>query len=313
MRSPRRLLLAALFVTLAPAALAQPNRLYDQEEVGDLLYAVEDSLETLPVVTYRYHVLQHPTDNSVFARARLYTEVGDGDVRAGRERLGIVEFFNYVRVTNLGIGDTLVMPSHLDLDHRAYAPFPRHYPGAAELDKLFIIHKGVQAWAAYEHGRLRRWGLVNTGAPGYRTPAGRFNFNWQELERVSSESPPGERWLMRWVFNFHNERGIHVHQYSMPRSGPASHGCVRLITADARWIYDWADPWVTTNGQGAKGGRVLEQGTMVLVLGDEPDGRPRVFDHTPSGPVRRVVELPEDPWSVPPGTPQQEAWDRRRT
>lgn len=307
------LLTALLVVFHAHGVGAQPSRLYNQEEVGDLLYAVEDSLETLPEVTYRYRVLEHPTNNSVFARARLYGEVGGGDVRAGREKLGVVEFFNYVRVTDLSIGDTLVMPSHLELDHRAYAPFPRHYPGAAELDKLFIIHKGVQAWAAYEGGRLKRWGLVNTGAPGYRTPSGRFNFNWQVLERVSSESPPGQEWLMRWVFNFHNERGIHVHQYSMPRSGPASHGCVRLITADARWIYDWAEPWVTTNGRGAIGGQIRRQGTPVLILGEEPDDRPRVFDHTPSGPVRRVVTLPEDPWSVPPGSAQQAVWDRRRS
>ncbi|HLT47511.1 MAG TPA: L,D-transpeptidase [Rubricoccaceae bacterium] len=312
-RLPSLLTALLLAVVAAPDAGAQPNRLYNQEEVGELLYAVESDLETLPEVTYRYYVLEHPTNNSVFARARLYKEVGDGDVYAGRQRLGVVEFFNYVRVRHLSIGDTLVMPSHLDLDHRAYAPFPRYYPGANELDKLFIIHKGVQAWAAYEHGRLKRWGLVNTGAPGYRTPSGRFNFNWQQLERVSSESPPGEEWLMRWVFNFENERGIHIHQYSMPSGGPASHGCVRLITADARWIYGWADPWVTTNGRGAIGGRILKQGTMVLVLGEEPPGRPRVFEHTPVGPVRRVVELPEDPWSVPPGSAQQRAWDRRRS
>ena len=215
MRSPRLpVLLAVLAVAVlhAPGAGAQPDRLYNQDDLAALLYAVEDSLENIPEVTYRYYVLAHPTNNSVFARARLYNQVGDGDVWAGREKLGMAEFFNYVRVTDLGIGDTLVMPSHLELDHRAYAPFPRHYPGAQALDKLFIIHKGVQAWAAYEHGRLKRWGLVNTGAPGYRTPAGRFNFNWQELERVSSESPPGQEWLMRWVFNVHNERGIHIHQ-----------------------------------------------------------------------------------------------------
>ena len=232
----------------------------------------------------------------------------------------MVEFFNRVRVHDLGIGDTLILPSHFDLDPRAYAPFPRHYAGAADFDKLFIIHKGVQAWAAYEHGRLERWGLVNTGAAGSRTPAGRFNFNWQEERRVSTLSPPGETWLMRYVFNFHHERGIHIHQYQMPTGEPASHGCVRLILADARWIYDWADPWRTTVGSGRRGigtaeGRILQQGTTVLVLGDgeEPSGGPvQRFVDTPSGPQLRVVTLPDHPYDVPPGSPQQVLFDRQR-
>src|SRR5690606_7316756 len=108
--------------------------------------------------------------NSIWARHELYRMVGDGDIGVGKEKLGMVEFFNRVSVGELAVGDTLILPSHLGLDHRAYAPFPRHYPGASELDKLFIIHKGVQAWAAYEHGRLKRWGLVNTGTAGSRTP-----------------------------------------------------------------------------------------------------------------------------------------------
>ncbi|MDX1418945.1 MAG: L,D-transpeptidase [Rubricoccaceae bacterium] len=305
-----------LALAVAPGAEAQDRRLYNQDELAELLYGQQDDLDRLPEVTYRYYVLDHPTGNSVFARTRLYREAGGGDVEVGKDRLDMVEFFNRVRVGDLAIGDTLVMPSHLGLDHRAYAPFPRVYPGAADLGKLFVIHKGVQAWAAYEEGRLLRWGLVNTGKESTPTPAGRFNFNWKELERISSESPPGEEWLMRYVFNFHNERGIHIHQYQMPTGEPASHGCVRLILADARWIYDWADPWVTTNGRGAKGGQIRQQGTMVLVLGEgeEPkDGPPQRFLYTPDGPRLRVVDLPADPWSVPPGSDQQRAWDRRRS
>ena len=321
-RSHTFCLLAVLAAALLAAdADAQSRRLYNQDALAELLYARRDSLELLPAVTYRYYVLQHPTNNSIRARHDLYAMVGDGDAEAGKERLGMVEFFNRVRVHDLGIGDTLILPSHFDLDPRAYAPFPRHYAGAADFDKLFIIHKGVQAWAAYEHGRLERWGLVNTGAAGSRTPAGRFNFNWQEERRVSTLSPPGETWLMRYVFNFHHERGIHIHQYQMPTGEPASHGCVRLILADARWIYDWADPWRTTVGSGRRGigtaeGRILQQGTTVLVLGDgeEPvDGPPQRFLHTDDGPALRVVELPADPWSVPPGTAQQRTFDRRRS
>ncbi|MEM6328546.1 MAG: L,D-transpeptidase [Bacteroidota bacterium] len=316
----RRTALLALFLLAADAATAQtPGRLYDQEAIGDLLYGVRQPLDEIPDVEWNAWVLEHPTNNSIFARAELYKWAGDGDQFVGKDRLAMVQFMNRVYLSDLRIGDTLVVPNHLDLDPRAYAPFPRRYDGAASFDKLFVIHKGVQAWAAYENGNLERWGLANTGAVDSRTPAGRYNFNWKELDRISTLSPPGERWRMRWVFNFHLERGIHVHQYRMPIGQPASHGCVRLITQDAKWIYDWADGWRTTAGTAERGlpsadGRILEQGTTVLVLGDgdEPTGAPERFEWTNGEPSLRVVDLPADPYSVRPGTPQQEMFDRRR-
>ena len=321
MRVFRLLLAAAFLLPLAPAPGAQTaGRLYDQAEIGELLYGVRQDLVDVPEVEWRAWVLDHETGNPIFARAELYKWAGDGDVVTGRERLAMVQFMNRVYLNDLAVGDTLIVPSRLGLDPRAYAPFPRRYEGAAGFDKLFVIHKGVQAWAAYEDGDLERWGLVNTGAAESPTPAGRFNFNWKELDRVSTLSPPGERWRMRWVFNFHHARGIHVHQYRMPNGEPASHGCVRLITDDAKWIYDWADGWRTTAGNAATGlpsadGRVIEQGTTVLVLGDgeEPVGGPPArFVWDGDQPRLRVVDLPADPYTVPPGTPQQELFDRRR-
>ena len=312
---------AALLLCLASGAVAQsPGRLYDQEEIGELLYGVRQELAEIPEVGWNAYVLDHETGNSIFARADLYRAAGDGDQSLGKERLAMVQFLNRIYLNDLSIGDTLVLPTHLGLDPRAYAPFPRRYEGAAEFDKLFIIDKGVQAWAAYENGDLERWGLVNTGAIDSQTPAGRYNFNWKELDRISTLSPPGERWRMRWVFNFYHERGIHVHQYRMPIGEPASHGCVRLITDDAKWIYDWAEPWRTTAGSGARGlpsanGRVLEQGTTVLVLGDgeEPvDGPPARFEWNGDKPSLRVVDLPAHPYEVPPGTDQQRTFDRKR-
>lgn len=304
---------------MALPADAQRRRLYNQDELAELLYSREDSLETIPEVSYRYYVLDYPSGNSIWARHELYTMVGEGDANAGKDRLGMVEFFNRVQVHDLGVGDTLILPSHYDLDHRAYAPFPRYYPGASSFDKLFIIHKGVQAWAAYEEGRLKRWGLVNTGAEDSRTPGGRYNFNWREQRRVSTLSPPGETWLMRWVFNFHHSRGIHIHQYIMPTGAPASHGCVRTIMSDAQWIYEWAEPWQTTVGSGTRGlpsasGRILRQGTTVLVLGDgqEPDGPPQRFNVSGDSPELITVGLPANPYDVPPGTGQQVMFDRQR-
>ena len=310
----------ALTLLTAAASAQTSDRLYNQDQIGELLYSVRQPIEEIPEVTWSTWVLEHETGNSIFARADLYKWAGDGNPFDGKDRLAMVQFLNRIYLDDLRTGDSLVVPSHLGLDPRAYAPFPLRYEGARDFDKLFVIHKGVQAWAAYQHGDLERWGLVNTGAVDSQTPAGRYNFNWKEINRVSTLSPPGEIWRMRWVFNFHHERGIHIHQYRMPIGEPASHGCVRLITDDAKWIYDWADGWRTTAGNAARGlpsadGRVLEQGTTVLVLGDgeEPVGGPPArFTWTNGQPTLRVVDLPADPYSVRPGTPQQEMFDRRR-
>ncbi|WP_412068464.1 L,D-transpeptidase [Rubrivirga sp. IMCC43871] len=317
---PIRLLSAALLaLVLAVPSWAQGDRsLYNQDRLAELLYARRDALEDIPEVTYRNHVLAHESGNSILARHELYKAVGDGDARDGRDRVnGMVAFLNGVFISDLSIGDTIVLPDVVDADPRAYSPFPRDYPGARGFDKLFVIDKSVQAWAGYEHGRLARWGLVSTGAEGSETPNGRFNFNWKERHRVSTLSPPGQSWDMRWVFNFHDARGIHIHQYyALPTTGAASHGCVRLMTADAQWIYDWADGWQTSNGGAdramASRGRILKQGTTVLVLGDEPDGAPQRFRDVNGQPQLIRVELPDDPYSVAPGTDQQRAFDRRR-
>lgn len=286
---------------------------YNQDRIAEMLFGTRDELENIPEVTYRYWVMNHPTGNSIFARHKLYMAMGGGDVERGRAHVPFLEFLTRQRIDRMAIGDTIVLPYPLGLDLRAYAPFPRYYPGSAHIGKIVVIHKKVQAWAAYEDGKLVRWGLVNTGRPGFETPGGRYNINWRTPERISSESPPGEIWRMRWVLNFYNERGFHMHQYAMPTGGPASAGCVRLLMADAKWLYDWVDPWVTTAGRGVMGGDIIRQGTMVLVLGDgeEPRGPAPRFRHTADGPEKIVVELPEDPFSVPPGSSQQRFFDRK--
>ena len=308
------LLLAGLTVVAPSPAAAQGY--FDQYAIEDILSTRVDELNDLPDVYYEYAVLDDLSGNHVVARNRLYQRIGEGDTELGRERAQLIELLNRQTVENTPLGDTLVVPTQYNLDFRAYSPFPRYYPGAHDIGKVFIIHKKVQAFAAYQYGKLARWGIVNTGDPdSTATPNGRFNFNWKQRERVSTLSPPGEEWRMRWVFNFVASRGIHVHQYSMPTGGPTSHGCVRLVDADAKWIYDWAEPWNTTKGHigpASIQGQLLNPGTMVLVLGEEPAGDPEPFTYKERYPVLKRVSLPNNPYEVPPGTQQQKRWDQRR-
>ena len=319
MRPRATSLLVGLGLLLLATGVSRPvaaQGYFDQYAIEDILARNVDNLDDLPEVYYEYAVLNDPSGNSVVARNRFYSRIGNGDTEKGRERAQLIELLNRQTVENTLLGDTLVVPTRYGLDFRAYSPFPRYYPGAHSFEKLFIIHKKIQAFAAYEYGKLSRWGIVNTGNPdSTATPTGRFNFNWKVEERVSTMSPPGEEWTMRWVFNFHAARGIHIHQYSMPTGGPTSHGCVRLIDADAKWIYDWADPWETTRGHmgpSSGQGKILNPGTMVLVIGDDPEGPPQPFEYKVRYPVLKRVDLPSNPHDVSPGTNQQEMWDRLR-
>lgn len=309
-----RALALAIFSLNATIASAQ---YIDQSAVEAVLEREQMPLEEIPDVYYDYYVFTHPDSNTVLARNALYKHIGEGNTRVGQDRSLLLEMINRVRMSELEIGDTLIIPDNPDnyeLDFRAYSPFPRYYPGARDFDKIFLIDKSIQAWAAYEYGQLARWGVVNTGSAESPTPTGRYNFNWKEPYRVSSLSPRDEPWEMYWVFNIHEARGIHIHQYAFPTGGPTSHGCVRLIDSDAKWIYNWADPW-TRSGKGtgiAQGGRIVKQGTTVLVINEDPAGKPQPFEFMKRYPILRKVELPADPYDVPPGTPQQEHFDRLR-
>ncbi len=307
----RTLILLSILVATAPA---QAQSFINQTAASKIVSTQNGAVDNLPEVHYRYYVLTDRRNNTNLARNTMYKVLGRGDVELGKERSVLVGLMNRVLIHALAVGDTVVVPTEFDLDFRAYSPFPRYYTGARDFAKLFVIDKTLQAFAAYEYGKLARWGIVNTGAKESPTPNGRFNFNWKTDYRISSLSPPDEPWEMWWVFNFHQERGIHIHQFAMPTGGPTSHGCVRLIDDDAMWVYNWADSWKTTLGNdfGSEQGRIISQGTTVLVVGDDPASKPQPFVWNKKIPVLKIAELPEDPYDVPPGSPQQAFYDRAR-
>ncbi|WP_412061266.1 L,D-transpeptidase [Rubrivirga sp. IMCC45206] len=296
----RFLTLTLLGVLAVGSAAAQT---YDQSVLGAILER-QARLPDTPVryATYR---IEHPSGNSLVARHALYEQIGEGDAALGRDRLTLGQLLGAPRIEDLRIGDRLVLPARpadFDLSPIAYAPYPRAWPGAAEIEKAVVVDKTTQTWAAYDRGRLARWGPASTGAAETPTPSGRFTMNWRTLERESSEAPPGERWLMRYVMNIHAARGIHLHQYDVvPTGPPQGHGCVRMVTADAQWLYAWSDGWQTTAGPGALGGRPTAPGTLVIVQGTEPDGPALRFVNGPGGPERVMVTLPPDPMAVPRG------------
>ncbi len=296
-------LLAAPAFVVEQAVAQDPH--FRQAHIQQVIERRTGDLDDIPEVFYDYWIVEQ--DSRLEARLALYH-------RFGEHNRGLLQILNRNDLENLMLGDTLIVPSDPDLDFRAYSPFPRYWPGAMDIDKVVILDKHVQAFAAYEWGRLERWGIINTGTQSARTPSGRFNVNWKQDYRVSTLSPPDEPWEMFWVMNLHEARGIHMHQYALPMGGPASHGCIRLSDPDARWLYAWTDTWDKTGGSeiSSAGATVHELGTIVLIIGEDIQGMPNPFIYRDDYPVLKRVQLPASPYDVPAGTPLQERFDRQR-
>lgn len=333
----KHLFLYLLGLWLAPFSFAQPTETPPSNEpvVRGLdhfnqaaLRAIQDnqvgSPEEIPQVFYDYYVVTEPS--RLRARLNLYDKFGiNGDDPKSKQGQVLIQLINRNLLEELHPSDTLVVPTEFGLDLRAYSPFPRYYQAGKEHPKVVILDKEIQAFAAYENGILRRWGIINTGADASATPEGRFNVNWKAKTKDSSLSPAfdpkqksEEVWTMTWVMNFHERRGIHMHQYAMPTGGPASHGCVRMNDADAEWLFNWVETWDTSKGpeieecSNKADCKITKQGSLVLVLGPDPKGKPKPFVYKTRYPILKIIDLPSNPMLLPAGTDQQKLFDRLR-
>jgi hypothetical protein len=106
---------------------------------------------------------------------------------------------------------------------------------------------------------------VSTGRKQSPTPEGSFNLTWRSRQRHSTDN---EDWLLEWYFNFVNARGVSFHLFDLP-GYPASHACVRLLLRDAKWIYEWGEPWTLDDHR-----KMKTAGTPVVILGSYPFDQP---------------------------------------
>ena len=217
-----------------------------------------------------------------------HTETGGArglDVR-GRftsEQLIILQKLNRADLQHLDRLRTLVVPDVWLDDELAYSPMPRHFPQGRQHRRVVIVYQPAQVFGAYEYGELVRWGPVSTGRRTDPTPTGLFHLNWRKQAHVSTIDPD---WVMPWSFNFENRVGLAFHEQDLP-GHPASHGCVRLLGDDARWLFDWADTWTLD----PRGTRVLKLGTPVLILGEYDFAAAPPWQSLPS--LSQPLTLPE--------------------
>ncbi|MCU7504800.1 MAG: L,D-transpeptidase [Ignavibacteria bacterium] len=176
---------------------------------------------------------------------------------------------NRLDEANIRRADTLVVPDKLT-DLLSYCPYPYVIDEARSIDKLLLISRRIQAFAAYENGVLVRWGPTSTGRKTKPTPAGLFSANWKAKKTTSTID---SAWVLPYYFNFQSKEGVALHQFSMP-GYPASHACVRLLAEDAKWVYYWADQWILSET-----GQIEAYGTPIIVFDEYRFGKRKPWKH----------------------------------
>jgi hypothetical protein len=205
---------------------------------------------------------------------------GLGGVTALRARLGARVYSEVLRLNRVDADhaprlDTLIVPDRAH-GFRVRSPFPERIAALDAVPKILLVSVRVQAFAAYDSGRLARSGPISSGGPTAPTASGLYHVNWKLPEHRSTID---STWVMPWCVNIDNEVGTAIHQYALP-GRPASHCCIRLLEDDALWVYEWVETWRVS----ADGREVLSPGTPVNVFG--------TYDFDAPPPWRR---LPVDP------------------
>lgn len=149
---------------------------------------------------------------------------------------------------------------------------------AAQAAVVVTIDKSVQQMTVEVDGRpLYRW-PVSTGKAGYDTPNGKFKAFRMERDHYSKEWD--EAPMPFSIFFTPKGHAIHGSLDTKRLGSPASHGCVRLLPANAEKLFELVEQEGVLN-------------TTVILTGVAPSGAPQVAR-------RRALPRPdEDAYAEP--------------
>ncbi|CAN5562254.1 hypothetical protein BH10ACT11_BH10ACT11_15250 [soil metagenome] len=130
-----------------------------------------------------------------------------------------------------GLGrDGVVGPLTTAALHKAKRPKPGKRGPARRIE----VYRAKGVILMVDGGKLKRAIHVSSGKPGYDTPTGSYSVFRKELK---SWSVPFSTWLP-YASYFNN--GIAFHEYPDVPAYPASHGCVRVPSPEAKIVYRFA-------------------------------------------------------------------------
>lgn len=111
-------------------------------------------------------------------------------------------------------------------------------------DKLITVDIGKQRLFAWEGGKILKEFKVSTGMRYTPTVKGSFSIRTKiEKQNMKGSYPPYEPYFIKdvpSVMYFYGAYAIHGTFWHNKFGMRASHGCVNLPVADAKWVYDWA-------------------------------------------------------------------------
>jgi lipoprotein-anchoring transpeptidase ErfK/SrfK len=254
------LLMSFMFASTAGCSARAVNNL----QVAAVSVAASAQQGTVEVAEPASDSNSNQPDKTPAVRFETYTARGarslsELESRYGKDGLEVILKINRVDRRHVGNGKTLLVPAE-KADLLALAPFPAEIEMVSSIGKLIVVSREVQAFGAYESGKLVYWGPTSTGKSATPTPAGLYFTNWRAKETRSSIN---SSWRLPWYFNLDNLRGVAFHQYDLP-GVPASHGCVRLLEQDAQWVFNWAEQWILAPERNSVAG----YGTPVLIFGN---------------------------------------------
>ena len=138
--------------------------------------------------------------------------------------------------------------SRVDVD-----PPPPDVPLGSKWIEIDLFEQTI---AAYEGGRMVYATLTSTGRSHTATPHGLYPL-WAKIREGKMSNPDVEdgspAWYyiedVPWTMYFHGGYSLHAAFWHDAFGFTRSHGCVNLSPLDAKWLYTWADPFVS---EGAK-------------------------------------------------------------
>lgn len=152
--------------------------------------------------------------------------------------------------------------------------------------------EGVQAWerwidvdldrqllVAYEGDEARFVTLVSTGRRGtaaepFATPVGQWRiYNKQTTSNMDGSTQSGDSYALQdvpWVMFFDGNYALHGAFWHRKFGRVRSHGCVNLGPSDARWLFQWATPFVPDGWHGANASADNPGSLVVVRKADSP-------------------------------------------
>jgi len=182
------------------------------------------------------------------------------------QQFSIILALNRIDSAHINSPDTLIIPDNFEAELIQYSPFPVSLSFLSEVKKIIFFSYSSQSFAVYNSGVLVHWGPTNMGSKKHPTPTGIYYANWKAEETKSSFD---DEWILKWNVNLDNKEGVGWHQYTLP-GFPASHSCLRLLEADAKFLYDWVDEWKLVDKE-----NIETNGTPTVIFGAYPFGKPK--------------------------------------